>query len=284
MDWPSEFDGKDPDEQYNHFVTTCENIAKLHVPLKRSAAPKRKSKIPRDRRILMRRRTKINKQLAKHQPPSKQQLINEFVDIKLKFQDSYARSNTAQEQKAIEAIKKNPKYFFTYVKKFSKVKPSIGPLLNKLNHYAVDNNEMAKILSEQYSSVFSTPRHPLPDPFEYFNSPDPTNLNDITFAEEDIIEAIDELSNNASAGPDGFPAILLKHSKTILAKPLYIMWRHCLDESLCPDKAKQSSITPIHKGDSTALAANYRPVALISHLVKVFEKESTRILGKITYI
>jgi hypothetical protein len=221
----------------------------------------------------MRRRTKINKQLGKHQPPSKrQQLINELIDIELKFQDSYARSHRAQEQKAIEAIKKNPKYFFTYVKKFSKVKPSIGPLLNKLNHYAVDNNEMAKILSEQYSSVFSTPRHPLPDPFEYFTSPDPTSLNDINFAEEDIIEAIDELSNNASAGPDGFPAILLKHSKTILAKPLYIMWRHCLDESLCPDKAKQSSITPIHKGDSTALAANYRPVALTSHLVKVFEK------------
>ena len=31
-------------------------------------------------------------------------------------------------------------------------------------------------------------------------------------------------------------------------------------------------IVPIHKGDSTAHAKNYRPVALTSHLVKVFEK------------
>ena len=31
-------------------------------------------------------------------------------------------------------------------------------------------------------------------------------------------------------------------------------------------------ILPIHKGDSTAEAANYRPISLTSHLVKIFEK------------
>ena len=120
VNWSSEFEGKDPTQKYNHFISICENTAQIHVPLKRSAAP-RKSKIPRDRRILMRRRTKINKQLNKAQPPSKrQQLISELVDIELKFQESYTRSYTAQEQKAIESIKKNPKYLFTYVKKFTK--------------------------------------------------------------------------------------------------------------------------------------------------------------------
>ena len=31
-------------------------------------------------------------------------------------------------------------------------------------------------------------------------------------------------------------------------------------------------ITPIHKGESKSVAANYRPVALTSHLIKIFEK------------
>ena len=131
---------------------------------------------------------------------------------------------------------------------------------------------MADILSKQYSSVFSTPRDPLPNPNELFTEDNLANLNDIVFSEDDIIEAIGELSNNASAGPDGFPAILLKELKDVLAKPLYLLWRHSLDESICPDKAKENTITPIHKGDSTAIAANYRPVALTSHLVKIFEK------------
>ena len=272
VDWSSEFNGKTPTEKYHHLISICENTSKIHVPHKRSAIP-RKSKIPRDRRILMRRRTKINKQLNKHQTPSKrQQLTKELVEIELKFQDSYKKSYSAQEQKAIDAIKKNPKYFFTYVKKFSKVKSSIGPLLNEANQYAVENAEMADILSKQYASVFSIPREPLPDPFDIFNGADPTKLNDIDFTESDIIEAIDELSNNASAGPDGFPAILLKQLKTVLAKPLYLLWRHSLDDSICPMKAKENSITPIHKSESTAIAANYRPVALTSHLIKIFEK------------
>ena len=56
----------------------------------------------------MRRRSKVNKQLQKQQPPSKKnQLTKELVEIELKLQDSFEKSHSAQEQKAIEAIKKN---------------------------------------------------------------------------------------------------------------------------------------------------------------------------------
>ena len=82
----------------------------------------------------------------------------------MKLQESYAESISAQEQKALAAIKRNPKYFFTYVKKFSKTKPSIGPLFNSHKKYVTESAEMAELLSEQYSSVFSQPREPLVDP------------------------------------------------------------------------------------------------------------------------
>ena len=98
------------------------------------------------------------------------------------------------------------------------------------------------------------------------------SLHNIVFAEDDIIAAIDELSNNSAAGPDGFPAVMLKKLKHVLAKPLLSIWRQSLDEGICPNQAKQSTITPLHKGKSTAHAANYRPVTLTSHLVKIFEK------------
>ena len=272
VSWEEIFDGKTSAEKYDLFLSICEEKCPLYVPLRRSALP-RKSKIPRERRILMRRRTKIHKQLCKHQPPSKkQQLVDELIDIELKFQDSYSRSLTAQEQKAVESIKKNPKYFFTYVKKFSKVKQAVGPLLNAAKQYVTDSKEMAEILIKQYSSVFSVPRESLPDPTAFFNQDDPAHLNDIVYDVDDFISAIDELTINASAGPDGFPAILLKQLKTILAEPLYLIWRHSLDDGVCPTKAKESVTLPIHKGDSTADAANYRPISLTSHLVKIFEK------------
>ena len=43
----------------------------------------------------------------------------------------------------------------------------------------------------------------------YFNG---HNTTDIIFNHDDIKEAIDELSCTASAGPDGFPPVLLKNS------------------------------------------------------------------------
>ena len=56
------------------------------------------------------------------------------------------------------------------------------------------------------------------------------------------------------------------------SKPLYVLWRKSLDMGITPVDLKHSNIIPIHKGGSYAVPANYRPVALTSHIVKVFEK------------
>ena len=200
---------------------------------------------------------------------------DELIDIERKLQESYTKSNEYQEQKAVDAIKRNPKYFFTYVKKFSKVRTAIGPLLDQEGNYISDSKEMANTLGTQYSSVFSTPHSEPVNPEELFDvNSDPSKLTDIVFSPSDIIEAIEDISPNAAPGPDGFPAIFLRNCKEELATPLYLIWRQSLDETAdpCPTRVKQSLICPIHKGDSTALPKNYRPVALTSHLVKLFEK------------
>ena len=97
-------------------------------------------------------------------------------------------------------------------------------------------------------------------------------LEDIDFSEQDIIDAIDEIKNNAASGPDGIAAIFLKKCKNSISKPLYHLWRKCLDRGITPIKLKEAHIIPIHKGGHQGLAANYRPVALTSHLIKIFEK------------
>ena len=101
---------------------------------------------------------------------------------------------------------------------------------------------------------------------------DETKLHDITFTVVDVIKAIDEISPTAAAGPDRYPALLLKNCKHALAKPLYLIWRESLDSGHIPQLLKMGNIIPIHKGKSKGVPANYRPVALTSHLVKLFEK------------
>lgn len=220
----------------------------------------------------MRKRTKLKKRRQT------KRITQALIDIELKLQKSYTDERRDREAKATSKIKTNPKYFYSYAKQFSKHKPNIGPLLDPAtNELTSDSLRMASILQDQYTSVFTKP---LPS----YNLPtiDRTipELNDIDFTEDDIIEEINTLSSNSAAGPDGFPAMLLKMAKAQLAKPLHLIWRNILDQGHTPKLLKTSIISPIFKKGNQGLAENYRPVALTSHVSKVFEKVVRRKIQK----
>ena len=90
--------------------------------------------------------------------------------------------------------------------------------------------------------------------------------------EKDIIEAIGELKCNSACGPDGIPAILLKACADELAYPLQSLWKESQQIGIVPDYYKMANVTPIYKKGNKALASNYRPVSLTSHVVKVYER------------
>ena len=96
--------------------------------------------------------------------------------------------------------------FYSYAKQFSITRSKIGPLLNENNEFTSSSSEMAEILSKQYSSVFSSPSTDSPVFSQQEDQEIPT-LTDITFSEQDIVDAIDELSNTSSSGPDGLSSI-----------------------------------------------------------------------------
>ena len=141
-------------------------------------------------------------------------------------------------------------------------------LRNHQGQYTADPKEMVDLLADQFSSVFSTPMDiTTPDT----QSQDET-INNIKFDQKDIIAAIDELSTDSAPGPDGFPSLLLKKCKMSLSLPLCMLWRKSLTENTIPDTLKRTFILPKHKDGNKAEPKNYRPIALTSHIIKIFEK------------
>ena len=270
VEWEETFRGKTPDEMLDSIYSICYKASAECVPERVSSDSKKSSRVQRFRKSLANRRRRIAKRLIKLTSPARRDKLKaEMIDIEKKLQKSYRDSEIDMEEKAVEAIKTNPKYFYTYTKKRSKCTSKIGPLLKDKDQLTDDNKEMAELLSKQYSSVFSKPKAASDDEEPV---PPGNKLSDIQFTSKDMEDVIEELSSNAAAGMDGFPAILLKKCKTQLSLPLTIFWRKCLDDGYIPPRLKKSIITPIHKGDSRAVSANYRPIALTSHIIKMFEK------------
>ena len=226
----------------------------------------------------MRKRTELRKQLLSTDVEARRAVIqSQLVSLECKLQDSYKAQDENEEKRALEAINKNPKYFYSYAKRKCKVRSKIGPLMDKDGNHTNDRKCMADILSDQLKAAFSAPSLAAHNTAE--EQPSAQVLNDISFSEEDIKKAIDELSLNSAPGPDRFPAVMLKNCKEELCKPLYLIWRTSLDRGEVPVILKTSAITPIYKGNDKKFPCNYRPVALTSLLVKVFEKVLRKSVG-----
>ena len=253
------------------FLSTFLSVAREFVPL-RKILPKHKHKIPKDRRIPMRHRRRIIQQRAVATGGARRDTLNRrLAEIEKSLQ--HLQQADFEEDRAVENIKRNLKFFYVYARKFSKIKVEIGPLINATNSLITCPEKMAEILAEQYCSVYSQPQYPDTHPHDLFpNEPlGRSSITRIIFSDEELEAAMNDLSINSAAGPDGFPAILLKKCRRVLAPPLASIWRKSLIEGSVPLNCKSACITPIHKGKSRALPKNYRPVALTSHLVKVFE-------------
>ena len=191
--------------------------------------------------------------------------------------EDYRAVNNQEEDKAIFRMKSNPKSFFSFSKARQKTRSKIGPFIDQsLGKPNPDPDFAAAELAKQYSSVFVEPRKEwvVKDAKKFFSADlgNGPSLADIDFTDKDIEAACAELKTTSAPGADGVPACLLKICRKELCKPLYILWRSSLNHGSIPSDLLLVLISPVHKGGSRGIAKNYRPVALTSHIVKVFER------------
>ena len=186
-----------PEEFPELLRLTVLQVCMLYSPTK-SNPSKYKNFFTRERDILRRRKRKVKPQIEAllNKKPNSQKIETlraELYDVERKIKESIINQRASKEAKALECIKKNPRYFYSYAKQFAKQASTVGPLLNDKGNLEHKPKAMADILQKQYSSVFSDPNSPKKE------SPN-LNLNieeiisDIAFTCDDVISAINEIS------------------------------------------------------------------------------------------
>ena len=242
INWKEMFKNATTSEMHNLFEEAVTKIAIKHVPIRKKRNSR--TKIPRNRLKLIRKKKEINTRMNIYKfikDPTEnnyrkfQYLEKRKEEIVQEIKNLLEQEQLQKENDALEQMKKNPKYFYSFVKKFNQTVNKIGPLKDNKDNLINDPEAKANILQDQYTKVFSNPNiindiHIEP---KLCNE-----LLDITITTDDIVKAIKDIPPNAAPGPDKIPAILLKECVKELAEPLLLLWRTSLDDSEIPDQLK----------------------------------------------
>ena len=86
---------------------------------------------------------------------------------------------------------------------------------------------------------------------------------------KDIISTLDESKAN---GPDEISVKVIKVIKSEICSPLCTLFNLSLEHKLVPSIWKSANVTALFKKGDPSDCSNYRPISLLSIIVKIFEK------------
>ena len=167
INWETIFQNLSTEECLISFLKVLEeNIAlvfskrpEYQDPVETTSNFSSKNKIPRKIRNLMRNKSKLSKTLLKIKSVSRYlKLKGKLELIENELKSLYTQRRLGQEKKAIERMKKDPKSFFNYAKKFSKTNTDIGPFFDKDGNPVLEPKTIVEMLQQQYESAFSSPK------------------------------------------------------------------------------------------------------------------------------
>ena len=90
--------------------------------------------------------------------------------------------------------------------------------------------------------------------------------------EEEIERIIRKLPNKKSSGHDNIDNVLLKELSPGLFSVLTLVFNESLQEGKFPEIFKLAEVVPLHKGKTTTVIDNYRPISLLCTISKILEK------------
>ena len=131
------------------------------------------------------------------------------------------KSKRTFEKKLASNIKNESKSFYAYLRSKQKVRNKVGPLENNRGNIISDGFQMADVLNEYFSSVFTTEDiSSLPVPFTKFERNKSEYLGQLFVTPVMIANKIKKMKDNKSPGVDRIPPKLLKEIVEQISIPL----------------------------------------------------------------
>ena len=109
-------------------------------------------------------------------------------------------------------------------------------------------------------------------PLEYLKIPLCNSFFIFPTTAEEIETEITKLKSSKAAAPFSIPVFILKILKTVISKPLEVLFNASFETGIVPDSFKLANVIPVYKKGSQTSLSNYRPISLLSVFDKLLEK------------
>ena len=145
------------------------------------------------------------------------------------------------------------------------------------NERSDDPAKISEFFADYYESVYE-------DPFDYDERNfqhlmrDCVDIQKFNISFDDLVTQLKALDPNKGSGPDGIPPVFLRNTGPTIAIPLMTIFTQSLTSGIFPHVWKSSFITSIYKSGDRSNISNYRGIAILSAIPKLFEKLITDFL------
>ena len=280
VDWSEVLDNDDMNTSYECFLNILDSNMDSNIPLQRVSANNYKTtpRLPWINKSLLRSINKKNRLYYKYK-------LDGTDRVKRKY-NSY--KNTLL--RILRFVKKN--YFVNRLEFFKNDMQNTWKILKEAMNLVSNRNNITKInynghiisnpndIVEIFNIYFSTIGENLAQNIQrpdkpFFDFLGPSNSNSIFFAptqRQEIWDIISQLKNKKSSGNDGVNNVILKFMLPFIIDPLIHLFNISLLNGVVPDKMKIAKVIPLFKKGDKLDINNYRPISLLSSLLKVLEK------------
>lgn len=197
------------------------------------------------------------------------------ADIKLRISEAY----DSYIKRVQARITYDPRAFWQHVSSLK----SKGGFVNQVLHNGEQREgvEAAQAFADFFSSVF-LPDVPVLDYTETMQKETAKTANYVEIVKissNDVEVGISRLKPQSSPGPDCLPAYILKGCKDWLLLPLAHIFNLVLNTGVYPNQWKVTRVRPIPKSGNADNVENYRPIAILSSIAKLFESIINKLLA-----
>ena len=197
--------------------------------------------------------------------------LQNYLDISNQLNTAIKNTHEEYNRKVENEVKSCPKSFFNYVK--TNLKSNNFPSrMHFDDHVGQNSSEICNLFANFFQEVYTTHTETDRDRDYFAHFPEFSNNVFVhRLSDQEVRNALKSLDASKGPGPDKIAPVFLKNLADELTTPLLYLFNMSLGNGTFPERWKSSYLIPIFKSGAKSDIRNYRGIAIISCIPKLFE-------------